>query len=604
MTDKRLWAQIGMAIICVMTLSVESVQALEVSASVDRERILLNESLLLTVTVKGVTGELTQPELSNLNEWTLIASRRSQNLSFIQGQFLSEVTFTYQLSPHSAGQKTLGPITLAHDNQLYRTEPMTIEVLPVESSPSGSSPSPPVVATPAPIEPQVESKTLENDNRMLFAQAYVDRLQSYVNQQITLTIEYYSVIQILDVVEQSLPSADGFWVEELEPPELVFHQTIEGIEYRVAQKRLALFPKEAGQWRIGSGHVEVVIPENESGYRGDVLEPSAGSSLVSKTAHVSLTTEPITIEVLPLPEEGRPSIFQGDVGQFQMNASVTPSQARVGDTITLTLRIIGMGNIRSLSTPRLLPAERMTLQDMPSSERIIRHEELLQGEKVFTKVLIPHQAGQITIGPIVYGYFDPFSKRYQILETPPLRVSVLPEAKEASMDDPETTPPSVFDSASSQTVAQRPSDPLVEPLRKFIGQIQRKWLIYLGWLLAGITMGVLLRRIRRDDFQSQMRRALKMARQDLAAGRVVAFYENIQEALTMYLKILGVASCTTSKETQAALQQKGFDAVFIDQVISCLSSCEQARVAPLSTMATLTQETLRHFEVLVRRLKR
>ena len=54
-----------------------------------------------------------------------------------------------------------------------------------------------------------------------------------------------------------------------------------------------------------------------------------------------VSSQPLKLTVLPLPEEGKPSGFYGLVGQYTISASATPTKVNVGDPITLTVKVGG-----------------------------------------------------------------------------------------------------------------------------------------------------------------------------------------------------------------------------------------------------------------------
>jgi hypothetical protein len=62
---------------------------------------------------------------------------------------------------------------------------------------------------------------------------------------------------------------------------------------------------------------------------------------------------PLTLKILPLPQEGRPPSFNGAVGRFNVRADVTPGSSAVGSTLRLTLYIEGDGNLDLFDAPRL-----------------------------------------------------------------------------------------------------------------------------------------------------------------------------------------------------------------------------------------------------------
>src|SRR5690606_33260362 len=72
-----------------------------------------------------------------------------------------------------------------------------------------------------------------------------------------------------------------------------------------------------------------------------------------KTENYYVYGEPITLEVLPIPEEGRPNPYYGAVGRFTIDAALDRSRVDVGASVKLTLTVGGQGNFEFLRLPEL-----------------------------------------------------------------------------------------------------------------------------------------------------------------------------------------------------------------------------------------------------------
>ena len=60
-----------------------------------------------------------------------------------------------------------------------------------------------------------------------------------------------------------------------------------------------------------------------------------------------------TLEVLDVPVQGRPANFSGNVGRFTMEAQAQPTSVKVGDPITLTVKLAGPSYLDGVKPPRL-----------------------------------------------------------------------------------------------------------------------------------------------------------------------------------------------------------------------------------------------------------
>ncbi|MBI5655836.1 MAG: BatD family protein, partial [Geobacter sp.] len=107
-------------------------------------------------------------------------------------------------------------------------------------------------------------------------------------------------------------------------------------------------PDKAGTFLIGPARLEC-----------EVMEAAQGSSAFFggvEPRTVSLASEPVSLTVLPLPAAGRPDTFSGAVGSFTLNIVARPDSAAIGDPLTITAVIGGMGNLTSAACPSLAGA--------------------------------------------------------------------------------------------------------------------------------------------------------------------------------------------------------------------------------------------------------
>lgn len=174
---------------------------------------------------------------------------------------------------------------------------------------------------------------------------------------------------------------------------------------------------------------------------------------------VSVVSDQPTIEVRPLPTP--PAGFSGAVGQFKFTSTVVPQQANVGDPITWTLELSGTGNWPDIQG---LPAREVSKDFrvvQPKAKRTPAEGKLFDATISEDVVLVPTKAGQYTLPPVKFIYFDPQSGTYQTLRTEATTVTV--NAAPAPASNPAAAPaPGTPSSAAPSASAANPK-PLVEP---------------------------------------------------------------------------------------------------------------------------------------------
>ena len=116
-----------------------------ISANADRQEVTLDGQVTLTITVSGNASNIPNPNIPELKGFTAYSSGRSQNLSIINGQVSSSISFNYILVPNNTGEYSLGPFSIDYKGKTYSAGPINIKVLPrsAQQQPQAQSPQAP-----------------------------------------------------------------------------------------------------------------------------------------------------------------------------------------------------------------------------------------------------------------------------------------------------------------------------------------------------------------------------------------------------------------------------------------------------------------------------
>ncbi|HNY31500.1 MAG TPA: BatD family protein [Fibrobacteria bacterium] len=179
-----------------------------------------------------------------------------------------------------------------------------------------------------------------------------------------------------------------------------------------------LFPLRSGPQKIPSTSLEYRIVERTGGMdpfeamrRGlDPFEAMRGrTSVINGTAR----TEEIRLEVLPVPESGRPSTFQGGVGSFTLQSKLEKTSLRAGDGTTLTIVLEGDGQPQASGTPVWAPPA--GIEAYPPQDEWTRtwRNGILWTKLVRKIVLVPRHAGSTPLDSVRFSWWDPEAKKFQ-----------------------------------------------------------------------------------------------------------------------------------------------------------------------------------------------
>ena len=303
--------------------------------------------------------------------------------------------------------------------------------------------------------------------------------------------------------------------------------------------------------------------------RGRARTDRFGRPVGQATENYYVYGEPVELEVLPIPEEGRPTPYFGAVGRFTVDAGLDRAQVRVGESVKLTLTVRGRGNFEFLRLPEL--------DELEGFHKLGANEVKRDADKVVvTYDLTPLSAEVGAVPAIAWNYFDttPGVEQFQEVATRPLAIDVqpladgeglaaLPEAAAAAVtvgvDDIYDLPP--LDGAAARR--STPSTWLAAALA------------LAPWLLAfGLLQWQRARRRAANDVAGQRsRQARRGFEQALDGGAEVL------DAFAAYLgdRLDVAAAAVISPELAAALVSRGLDEALAEDAARAIERGTNAR---------------------------
>ncbi|MFH1312387.1 MAG: BatD family protein [Candidatus Eisenbacteria bacterium] len=398
---------VGLWLTGVLALAgVPSAEDFRAEASVDRRAVGVGEPLTLTISVFG-GDKVSEPDLGNIDGFRVVNTSTSRNISIVNMKMTRSLNLQYTLVALKQGEYELGPFTVASDNQTYETGSVRVTVT------KGRAPS------------QSGQAGAQSDEDLVLLTASVDKSKAYVGQQITYTVKFAYRVRLLSGTQYIPPDHTGFWFEDMGEtgPEI---ETIRGTQYYVLTRRTAFFPISSGKFTIGEAGVRFEVRELDPFSRDPFSLFGRDPFGAFGRREGAAQTTPIEIEVLPLPRQGRPADFTGAVGKFSLSATASAQEVRVGESLTLSIRVRGRGNLKSIGEIPL-PEIRDFRVFAPKAREVINADgQVVGGEKIFDLVLVPQRPGNYTLEGFDFSYFDPEKASYVVTTAEPVRVEVLP----------------------------------------------------------------------------------------------------------------------------------------------------------------------------------
>lgn len=552
------------------------------TASVNKSRVAVGEHFKLDFTLNAIGKNFTPPSLSDFSIYS--GPSQSTNMSIVNGSVSQSITISYFLAPKKEGKFTIEPATITVGSATLQSNSITIEVVKPSANQQSQS-----------------SRGAVSSTENLFVKTSVSKTKAYVGEQVTVTHKVYTRMNLKGFQDAKFPSYNGFWAQDASKPAQyeIAQENVDGLTYSVVEiKRAFLFPQRAGKIEIEPAQVECVVRE-KTDKRHDPFEQFFGhdpffSFDTYRDALYSIRSNPVTLEILPLPESGKPADFPGAVGNFSMNASIDKEKAKTNEGINLKITITGKGNIKLADAPHIdFPTEFETY-DPKISENISSTASGVSGTKTFEYLLIPRHEGVYTLRPKNFSYFDPEKKMYVTL--PSKEFSITVEKGEGTTIG--TSP--MVSSVAKEDVKMFSSDIRfiktgdIELLKKdeyffgsplFIAGFSIPPILFLAFLFARrehIRRNSDLVAVRRRRASGIAKRYLALAEKSLKKNDKENFFANVLAALYNYVgNKMNIPAAEQSKEKAVeALKAKNISDETIAELVKLMDECEFARYAP------------------------
>jgi len=346
----------------------------------------------------------------------LMGPSRSQQSStqIINGNVTStsSITFTYILMADKEGTYTIPGATIVADGQNKTSNSVQIKVLPPDQANGVGGGNNSGGRTSS--RSQVAGSKITNQD--LFITATASKTTVYEQEAILLTYKVYTLVNLRQLYGK-MPDLKNFHTQEVElPQQKTFSlEHYNGRNYNTTVwSQYVLFPQQSGKMEIPSITFEGVIAQQVASDDPFDAFFNGGSNYVEVKKNI--VTPKLTINVKALPD-GKPANFSGGVGEFTISSSISTKELKTNDAVTIKLVISGTGNLKLVNTPEVAFPKDFEVYDPKIDNKFTLTREGLSGNKVIEYLAIPRHAGNFTIPPVEFSYFDLKSNSYKTIKT-------------------------------------------------------------------------------------------------------------------------------------------------------------------------------------------
>ena len=510
---------------------------------------------------------VTEPKAAGLQ--VLYGPARQQMSSYqnINGRSssTSSVSLTFTLLAEHTGNISIPAVTALLGEKRVTVHGATVRVLPPDKNASSA---------------RSQGTAGTSVTGTYFFRALPSATVVYEKQAFPIRYKLYATTEF-EINSYEAPQYDGFLSEKQadDGRRQLQLETYQGRNYRTVDiLSEVLFPQRSGTLTIPTSKIGLRVPVAQAD-----ADPFFGSSMMGDR---EVRSAPVTIQVRPLPTEGKPADFSGAVGSFRMRAELLTKTPKTNESLTIRLTLEGTGNLKQVTSPSIsFPQDFEVYDPKETYEEKISATEVY-GKKIIEYFAIPRRTGAVTIPSLSFSYFDPHLGRYETLRSQTFTLQVA-QGRETAADDRSSL------RQQEQLLRQLYSEgSLGAPKGLLWAQSWSYLLLFPLIALIGLIAYLVIARdrgLRADSLGYKASRAssvatkrLRIARKLLEAGEREAFYEETLRALWGYLgdKLRLPASELSRASVSELLRMRGLDEEIIARLTAVIDEVEFARYAP------------------------
>jgi hypothetical protein len=341
----------------------------EASASISTNDIYQGDSFILTVEVND-TGSEYQFNTNELSkDFTVSRPSRSQQTTYINGEFAQNITWSVRLQANKVGTFTIPSFTLGD----AKTNTINIEVKKATKQQQSTS------------------------SDTIFIENTLDKDSIYPDQTVTLESKIYVSENVIDGDIQA-PTLTGAKVERVEK-DLPQSQVIRnGLRYQIFTYQYKITPTSVGTFNISS---PLLVGAIRKSVRGNNWQ----NNVVAQPINIRGNELPLTVKAMPDGFEGDWLISE-DVRLIENN-DLQAKEYAVGDPITRSISLQVAG-IALEKMPEINPNYDSALRYYPDQDDLKQGtiNNILYSQRTITHAIIANKSGELVLPEIKVAWWN------------------------------------------------------------------------------------------------------------------------------------------------------------------------------------------------------
>ena len=356
------------AAIATVSLTAGEVAAQTLDIRLDRNPIHDDETVRLTLAA-GAAADGATPDVTSLRrDFEVLGQSTNTHVSVANGVRRVRTEWIVELAPRRSGHFTIGPLRVG-----TMTSP-TIE-----------------------LEVLSAFATTTRSVRDVFLEMEVTQREVYVQAQLVCVLRIWRAAEFLDAKLSDF-DPEGAVTYRL-GKDATFAKAVDGRQYRVIERRFAVFPQASGPLTLPAIRLDARITEAGAA--------STMGLLFGEGRRLRIATQPVEVAVKPRPAAAPTPWLPARALTLAEEWPEDPPRLVAGEPVTWTLRLAAEGLTGEQLPPLELPVLEgaRTYPDQPSiATRAGAHA--VHGERILRVAIVPGTAGTLTIPEIRATWWD------------------------------------------------------------------------------------------------------------------------------------------------------------------------------------------------------
>lgn len=422
-------------------------------ATIDRNPVMLDEAIRLTVTADGSADRDAFDSSPLLKDFVVGRTSVSSQTSIVNFDTKRTTVWTTTLFPRKEGTFTIPSLTIEGKS----TKPIQVKVIPVQEQ--------------------------TNVARDYFVTTDIDLKEAYLNQQLLYTVKLFlsSNIERGSLQAPEMQNAEITQLGE----DKQYTDIVNGKRYQIIERQFAVVPQASGEFTL-RGPI----------FTGEVMAANTNQrfGFFNRTQQINRVGPDITVNIKPIPQgidyPWLPSEMVRVDEEWPQGDSFV-----AGEPVTriVTLTALGVVEEQLPDIPEFYPPNFKLYPDQSNTTTVEKDQSLIS-QRQTSLAIIPTQPGNFVLPEITIPWFNTLTQQTEYATIPARSITVAPASGANNANTPNSLDTPSISSASNEdiqndipTTAKQPNASASnedKPLDSASGEVNTDESTQLNWMVT------------------------------------------------------------------------------------------------------------------------